>query len=159
MGSWSINGGREMRAPKEPELAFPSTQTWWACHGVAYFLGVGDPVVAVKIGVLAITSQFTLKSAVRRRLAQIQTSNHEPVQILGLKLFESGRFPTRDPEVLERQLHIEFSHLARFKPGTKGSEWFHSSPQLFQRIAELLVPPEQLDVPRYIAVVADMKKA
>lgn len=148
-----------MRAPKEPELASPSTQKWWACHGVVYFLGVGDPVAAIKIGMLAITSQFTLESAVRRRLAQIQTSNHEPVQVLGLKPFESGSFPTREAEVLERQLHIEFAHLARFKPGTKGSEWFHSSPQLLQRIAELSIPPEQLNVPRCIAVVAVAQKA
>lgn len=109
--------------------------------------------MAVKIGMLAITSQFTLASAVQRRLSQIQTSNHEPVQVLGLKMFDSGTFPTREAEVLERQLHIEFTHLARFKPGTKGSEWFHSSPQLLQRIAELSIPPEQLNVPRCIAVV------
>lgn len=143
-----------MRAPKEPELASPSTQKWWACPGVVYFLGVGNPAAAVKIGMLAITSQFTLESAVRRRLSQIQTSNHERVQVLGLKLFDSDSFPTREAEILERQLHIEFAHLARFKPGTKGSEWFHSSPQLLQRIAELSVPPEQLNVPRCIAVAA-----
>ena len=147
-----------MRAPKEPGLASPSTQKWWACPGVVYFLGVGNPVAAVKIGMLAITAQFTLASAVRRRLSQIQTSNHEPVQVLGLKPFESGAFPTREAEILERQLHIEFAHSARFKPGSKGSEWFHSSPQLLQRIAELSVPPEQLNVPRCIAVVAGAPK-
>lgn len=147
-----------MRAPKEPELASPSTQKWWACPGVVYFLGVGNPVAAVKIGMLAITSQFTLASAVRRRLSQIQTSNHEPVQVLGLKPFESGAFPTREAEILERQLHIEFAHSARFKPGSKGSEWFHSSPQLLQRIAELSVPPERFNIPRCIAVVADAPK-
>jgi hypothetical protein len=107
---------------------------------------------------LAVTSRFTVESAVRRRLSQIQTSNHEPVQVFGLKLFESGSFPTREAEVLERQLHIEFAHLARFKPGTKGSEWFHGSPQLLQRIAELSVPPEQLNVPQCIAVVAGAQK-
>ena len=147
-----------MRAPKEPELASPSTQKWWACPGVVYFLGVGNPVVAVKIGMLAITSQFTLASAVRRRLSQIQTSNHEPVQVLGLKPFKSGAFPTREAEILERQLHIEFAHSARFRPGSKGSEWFHSSPQLLQRIAELSVLPEQLNIPRCIAVVAGAPK-
>lgn len=147
-----------MRAPKEPELASSSTQKWWACPGVVYFLGVGNPAAAVKIGMLAVTPQFTLESAVRRRLSQIQTSNHEPVQVLGLKVFDSGGFPTREAEVLERQLHIEFAHLARFKPGTKGAEWFHSSPQLFQRIVELSVPPEQLNVPRCIAVIASAQK-
>lgn len=143
-----------MQAPKEPALASPSTQKWWTCPGVVYFLGVGNPVVAIKIGMLAITSKFTLASAVRRRLSQIQTYNHEPVQVLGLKPFESGSFPTREAEILERQLHIEFSHLARFKPGTKGSEWFHCSQQLLQRIAELSVPPEKLCIPRCIAIVA-----
>ena len=147
-----------MQAPKEPLLASPSTQKWWACPGVVYFLGVGNPVAAIKIGMLAVTSQLTLETAVRRRLSQIQTSNHEPVQVLGLKLCNSGSFPTREAEILERQLHIEFTHSARFKPGTKGSEWFHSSPELLQRIAELSVPPEQLNVPRCIAVIAGAQK-
>ena len=147
-----------MRAPREPDLALPSTQTWWSCPGVVYFLGVGNPVAAVKIGMLAISAKLTLQSAVRRRFSQIQTSNHEPVQVLGVKPFQSGAFPTREAEALERELHIEFAHLARFKPGTKGSEWFHSSAQLLQRISELSVPPEQLGVPRCIAVVANAKK-
>lgn len=147
-----------MREPKESKLASASTQRWWACPGVVYFFGVGNPVEAIKIGMLAVTPQFTLASAVRRRLAQIQTSNHEPVQVLGLKSFESGSFPKREAEILERVLHTEFTHLARFKPGTKGSEWFHSSPQLLQRIAELSAPPEQLNVPRCIAVVAGARE-
>lgn len=147
-----------MRAPKDPSLASLHTQEWWACPGVVYFLGVGSPVVAVKIGMLAITAKFTLQSAVCRRLSQIQTFNHEPVHVLGLKPFLSGAFPTREAEALERELHIEFAHLARFKPGTKGSEWFNSSSQLLQRISEVAVPPEQLGVSRCIAVVASDPK-
>lgn len=144
-----------MREPKAPELASPSTQKWWSCPGVVYFFGVGNPMVAVKIGMLAITSKLTLESAVRRRLAQIQTSNHEPVQVIGLTSFDAGAFPTREAEIFERQLHIEFEHLARFKPGTKGSEWFHSTPELLLRISAISVPPERLNVPRYIAVSTD----
>jgi hypothetical protein len=135
-------------------LAAPSTRRWWACPGVVYFLGVGDPIIAVKIGMLAVTGHLTLESAVRRRLAHIQTSNHEPVQVLGLIDFSTGDFPTRDAETRGRELHLEFSHLARFKAGTKGAEWFDCSPDLLNRISEISAAPEALGVPRCIAVVA-----
>ena len=144
-----------MRPPKPADLASESTRQWWACPGVVYFLGVGDPVVAVKIGMLAVTQQLTLESALRRRLSQIQTSNHEPIHVLGVIHFCDGNYPTRDAEIRERELHLEFEHLARFKTGTKGAEWFHCSPELLAKIREASVPPEDLDLPRCIALVAD----
>ena len=142
-----------MRPPKHPEFASPSTRKWWGCPGVVYFLGVGEPIVAVKIGMLAVTDKFTVLSAVARRLSQIQTSNHEPVQVLGLINFDGSEFPTRDAEVLERELHLEFSHLARFKSGTKGAEWFHSSPALLEKISQIATEPEKLGIPRSFAAM------
>ncbi|HEU0153181.1 MAG TPA: GIY-YIG nuclease family protein [Arenimonas sp.] len=141
-----------MLPPKQALAAAESTRKWWACPGVVYFLGVGDPIVAVKIGMLAITERLTLASAVRRRLSQIQTSNHEPIHVLGLIHFSGSDFPTRDAEIRERELHLEFEHLGRFKAGTKGAEWFSSSPELLRRIAEVSKAPEELGVERCIAV-------
>lgn len=143
-----------MRPPKPAELASESTRQWWACSGVVYFLGVGEPVVAVKIGMLAVSPQLTLESALRRRLSHIQTSNHEPVHVLGVIHFCDGDYPTRDAEIQERELHLEFEHLARFKAGTKGAEWFHCSPALLAKIQEASTPPEVLGLPRCIALVA-----
>lgn len=143
-----------MRPPKSADLASDSTRQWWACPGVVYFLGVGDPVIAVKIGMLAVTRQLSLESALRRRLSQIQTSNHEPVHVLGVIHFSDGEYPTRDAEIRERELHLEFEHLARFKSGTKGAEWFHSSEELLAKIQEVSAAPETLGLPRCIATVA-----
>lgn len=111
-------------------------------------------MVAIKIGMLAVSAQFTLQSAVRRRLSRIQTSNHEPVQVLGRKPCQSGAAPTRDAEALERKSHIEFVHSARLTPDTRGSEWFHSSVRLPQRVSGLSVPLARLGVSRSIAMVA-----
>lgn len=141
-----------MRPPKLPESASPFTRKWWASPGIVYFLGVGEPTVAVKIGMLAITERLTLGSAMCRRLSQIQTSNHEPVQVLGIIQFLTEEFPTRSAEARERELHIEFAHLARFKPGTKGAEWFNSSPGLLAKIAAISKTPEALGIPRSIAI-------
>jgi len=148
-----------MRPPKHPDLAAPSTRKWWSCPGVVYFLGVGNPVVAVKIGMLAITEKLNLSSAIARRLAQIQTSNHEPVEVLGVMTFTECEYPTRTAEITERELHKKFSSLARFKSGTKGSEWFNSSPLLLEEIKNISAPPESLGIPRCLAILVTTHKA
>ena len=148
-----------MRPPKHPDSALQSTRDWWSCPGVVYFLGVGNPVVAVKIGVLAVTAKLTIQSAVARRLGQMQTSNHEPIQLLGLISFADCEYPTREAEILERTLHIEFSHLARFASGTKGAEWFSSSPQLLAKINEIAVGPEAFGLPQCFARLAPSREA
>ena len=140
-----------MQPPKHPDFAMPSTREWWACPGAVYFIGVGTPIIAIKIGMLAVTAQLTLQSAIARRVCQIQTSNHEPVQLLGVIGFHTGDFPTRDAETKERELHSQFSYLARFTPGTKGSEWFNIAPELLKSIEEIAVPPEALGLPRSFA--------
>lgn len=91
-----------------------------------------------------------------RRLSQIQSSNHEPVQLLGVIHFTEGEHPTRQAEARERELHREFAHLQRFKPYTRGAEWFTPSPELLARIREIATPPEELNLLRFacVAVVA-----
>jgi hypothetical protein len=147
-----------MRPPKSPELASESTLAWWRCPGLVYFLAVGMPVAAVKIGMLAITPKTNLKSAIVRRLSSIQSSNHELIELLGVVHFKDSEYPTRDAEDLERKLHIEFQHLARFKAGSRGAEWFTSSPELLVRIKSLADSPESLGLPRHVGVLIEKVK-
>jgi hypothetical protein len=141
-----------MKPPKAPELSSPSTRAWWGCPGILYFLAVGPEPhhVAVKIGVAAQTRTTTLKASLKRRLDQIQSSNHEPILLLGLIYFEKEKYeyPMWHADTLERKLHNEFQHLARFTRDTRGSEWFTSAPALLARIKEISVPPERLGLPR-----------
>ena len=123
-----------MRPTKSTETASKSTREWWSCPGVVYFLSVGEPIVAVKIGMFAVTPKTTFQSAMVRRLSNIQSSNHELVEVHRVRVFTEGDYPTKDAEDFERELHNEFSHLARFKPGTRGAEWFDASPDLLSRI-------------------------
>lgn len=140
-----------MQPPPSALEVSASTRAWWSCEGVVYFLAVcSEPYEAVKIGVAAQTEGRDLKSTLKRRLDQIQASNHEPIQVIGLILFEKNKYeyPMREAEALERELHNEFQHLARFARDTRGSEWFTSSPDLLARIKETAISPEQLGLPR-----------
>ena len=148
-----------MRPPKDPSLAAPSTIVWWSCPGVVYFLGVGNPVFAVKIGMLAVTEKLNIQTAVARRVGQMQTSNHEPIEVLGLISFSECDYPTRTAEMKERELHLKYSHLARFKAGTKGSEWFNSSPDLLSEIRATSSTPESFGIPRCYAALASSPEA
>jgi hypothetical protein len=140
-----------MKPPKSPAESSPSTREWWSCSEVVYFLAVGDPFVAVKIGIAAQTGTKDLRSTVKRRLDQIQSSNHEPVQLLGLIHFEKSahEYPMWQADALERELHNEFQPLARFARDTRGSEWFSVSEELLNRIKEISVPPESLGLSRF----------
>ena len=93
-----------MKPPRNPAESSPSTLEWWSCPGVVYFVAAGDsPYLAIKIGVAAQTGSRDLRSTVRRRLDQIQSSNHEPIQLLGLKYFEETAecaFPMREADAL-----------------------------------------------------------
>jgi len=143
-----------MRPPKDPSLAAPSTIAWWSCPGIVYFLGVGNPTFAVKIGMLAVTEKLSIQTAVARRVGHMQTSNHEPIQVLGLISFADCDFPTRAAEIKERELHLKYSNLARFKSGTKGAEWFNCSPELLAEISEIASTPESFGVPKCYAALA-----
>ena len=148
-----------MQPPKDPSLAAPSTVKWWSCPGVVYFLGVGRPTSAVKIGMLAVTENLSVQSAIARRVGQMQTSNHEPLEVLGIIQFSDRDFPTRDAEVKERELHIKFAHLARFKAGTKGAEWFNCSPELLDEVRAIALPPESIGIPHCYAALATPAEA
>ncbi len=139
-----------MRPTKPADTASESTREWWRCPGVVYFLSVGEPIVAVKIGMFAVTPKTNLRSAMIRRLSNIQSSNHELVEVYRVLTFTDGDYPTKDAEDFEREMHNEFSHLARFKLGTRGAEWFDASPDLLNRIREIAFPPESLGLPKYI---------
>jgi hypothetical protein len=141
-----------MRPTKSAELASKSTRDWWRCPGIVYFLTVGSPAIAVKIGMFAITPKTDLRSAMIRRLSSIQSSNHELVEIYRVIHFSDGDFPTKAAEDFERQMHNDFRYLARFKPGTRGSEWFTVTQELLARINDVAVPPEALDLPKAIGV-------
>lgn len=143
-----------MRPPKDPSLAAHSTIKWWNCPGIVYFLGVGCPTSAVKIGMLAITEKLTLQTAVARRVGHMQTSNHEPIEVLGIIQFSECDLPTRAAEAKERELHLKYAHLARFKSGTKGAEWFNCSAALLDEICAIASSPESLGIPRSYASLA-----
>ena len=136
-----------MKPPKPASEASESTLEWWRSPGVVYFVAAGSPPVAIKIGMAAQTGKNTLQSTINRRLSQIQTSNHELIRLLGVVYFSEGEYPTRDSEILERELHIEFEHLQRFKKHSRGAEWFTSSPELLEKISSIATLPDELDLP------------
>jgi hypothetical protein len=139
-----------MKPPKETTDS-PAQAAWWSCPGLLYFFAAGGPPNAIKIGISALTKQCTMRDAVKRRFSQIQSSNHDTVELLGVITFTEGQYPTRQAEVRERELHIQFAHLQRFKPGTRASEWFTASQELLSFIAANSTPPEILNLPRFIS--------
>src|SRR5262245_58644403 len=124
-----------MRPPKEITTSAVQAE-WWQCPGVVYFIGAGDPPLAVKIGVTALTRGQSLAAAVQRRLRGIQTSNHEVVRLLGVVRFTEGQYPTRSAEVLERELHLRFASVQRFAAHSRAAEWFTASDDLLDFIRE-----------------------
>jgi len=106
----------------------------------------------------AITAKQDLRSAVVRRLAQIQSSNHELIELLGVIHFKLGEFefPTREADAQERLLHLEFRHLQRFKSYVRGAEWFNPSDELYARINAVAARPDSLGLPRTVSSVASV---
>lgn len=145
-----------MKPPKDPSSATESTREWWGSPGVVYFVAAGSPPTAVKIGMAAQTKKNTLRSTVVRRLSQIQSSNHELVKLIGIVYFSEGAFPTRDAEILERELHLEFEHLQRFKKHSRGAEWFTAAPELLEKVQSISSSPEEYDLPIYFTEPASM---
>lgn len=146
-----------MKAPKPVEASSPSTVAWWKNPGVIYFIAAGEPRIAIKIGMAAITGNRDLKATIVRRLSQIQSSNHERICLVGVIHFTSetnGPYPTREAEAKERELHIEFGQYCRFEANTRGAEWFDAAPELLARIEQIATKPEALQLPRYFSSVA-----
>jgi hypothetical protein len=137
-----------MKPPKETTNSSIQAE-WWSCAGLVYFFGAGNPIVAIKIGVTALTKKTpSIAEAIRRRHREIQTSNHEAIQLLGLIHFTEGDRPMRSAEILERELHIRFHLLQRFAPHKRAAEWFNASPDLLAYIAQYAQAPEAFSVSR-----------
>jgi hypothetical protein len=134
---------------KPPKLSSNAIMiAWHKLPGLLYFFKAGN---AIKIGVAAVTKGKTIQDAIRRRMKQIQSANHEPVELLGVIAFEEGDLPMLLAETLERELHNRFASSLRFKQHTIGAEWFSSSESLLSYISENAKAPETLGLPRMIA--------
>jgi hypothetical protein len=138
---------------KPPKLTTESEgmAAWWRQPGILYFFAAGRPARAIKIGVSSVTVGKSLVQCVRQRFGSIQSSNHETIELLGIVRFIEGEYPTRSAEVRERELHIKYAHLQRFKRHTRGAEWFSVSPELLAEIEAISESPDSLGLPRVIA--------
>jgi hypothetical protein len=145
-----------MKPPKSPLQAAASTLEWWSRSAMLNFMAAGSPPAAVKIGMTTLPRGRDMRAAIVGRMSAVQSSNHERVELLCVITFADVEYPGREAELRERELHIEFHHLSRFKPGTRGAEWFTVTPELRARIEEIATRPEALGLPRsvYVPVVA-----
>ena len=64
-----------------------SGDRWERSPGYVYFIAVGDPPVAVKVGI-------STQRDIVRRLSTLQCGNHEPLLLLGVIPFEGTERPT-----------------------------------------------------------------
>jgi T5orf172 domain len=103
------------------------TDPWYAKPGFVYFIGAGDPLKAIKIGV-------TLTTSFKSRLRGHQSSNHEPLRVLGIIEFSGPDRNMRTAEQLERSLHKQFAAHQRFQAAWVGSEWFNPHQDLLDYI-------------------------
>jgi hypothetical protein len=117
---------------------------WYRERGVIYFLAVGRPAVAVKIGV-------SKAAGVLSRMRKTQTHNHGLVELLGVIPFDQGEKPLRQAEIAERELHRRFAEVQIFQDGLVGHEWFAASPELLAYISSHSTAPEVLGLPRTVA--------
>ena len=111
------------------------TDPWYSKPGFLYFIGAGNPLKAIKIGV-AIKSGFT------QRLRHPQSANHEPLQVLGVIEFSGQDIGMRQAEILERELHKKFHNHQRFLNGWVGSEWFNPAEEILIFMQENASPCE-----------------
>jgi hypothetical protein len=139
-----------MKPPTIP--ANPFMLAWYKLPGLVYFFRAGG---AIKIGVAAVSKGKTLQDAVTRRMKQIQSANHEQVELLGIIPFETGDMPTFEAETRERELHNQFASSLRFKQHTIGAEWFDSTEGLLSYVSENTKTPDALGLPRTIATRRD----
>ncbi len=117
---------------------------WERSQGYVYFIGAGNPPAAIKIGV-------TKAGAFPGRLRSHQSSNHEPLRVLGVIRSPDGERPMAEAMRLEGELHSRFAHIQRFEKGWVGSEWFNAAPELLAFIEKHTRPPGELGLPESIA--------
>lgn len=120
---------------------------WWAKDAVVYFIGAGSlgAPIAVKIGVSA-------WATVKRRLSSIQSSNHEPLELMGVIPFRGMQNPMQAAEIREWELHRLFATLQRTNPGQCGYEWFTASDDLRTFIDRETQKPETFGFPRSVRI-------
>lgn len=120
---------------------------WWAKDAVVYFIAAGNPAIAVKIGV-------TTWGTVSKRLAALQSSNHEILELRGVIPFRGMALPMKDAEDKERELHGMFRALQRAKEGQRGYEWFKADQSLLGFIERDTIRPEVFSFPRQVRKTA-----
>ena len=116
---------------------------WELQPGYVYFIAAGDPPTAIKIGI-------STAGAMRKRLQQHQSSNHEPLYLLGLVYFEGMEKPMVEANKLENELHDRFSGQRRFSTGP-GNEWFSPNEELLAYIEENAKPPADFGLVESVA--------
>ena len=121
-------------------------EKWERSPGYVYFIGAGDPIKAVKIGV-------SIQLGMVGRLRTHQGSNHEPLKILAVIPFGSVQSPMLEAERKEKELHLKFAHLQRFESGWVGSEWFTATEELLKEIEKIGVKPKEFGIKDSIAKI------
>jgi len=120
------------------------TDPWYSKPGFVYFIGAGDPLKAIKIGV-------TLATGFANRLRHHQSSNHEPLRVLGIIDFTKPGMSMRAAEELERSLHKRFAAHQRFQASWVGSEWFNPHEEIVAYIQEHCIPCGSLKLVESVA--------
>jgi hypothetical protein len=121
-----------------------SADRWERAPVYVYFIGVGDPPTAIKIGI-------STQHDILRRLGTLQCGNPEPLILLGVTPFEGMDRPMLEASRKEAELHARFAALQRFRKGWAGSEWFTASPELLALISTTATPPQGRGLPTSIA--------
>jgi hypothetical protein len=87
-----------------------SGDRWERSPGYVYFIGVGDPPTAIKVGI-------STHGDITRRLSTLQCGNHEALILLGVIPFEDSERPMLEAARREAELHAQFAKSQRFKKG------------------------------------------
>jgi len=141
------------------DSAGPTAKWWYRRPGVVYFFAAGNPPVAIKIGVTTIAKEDELqeddwRACIHQRHKQIQSSNHETIELLGFIRFRDGDLPARRAELHERALHKQFKELQLFKAHTMGAEWFKPGAKLWDYIQNKTSSPYVIETPESLKILA-----
>ena len=119
---------------------------------VLYFIAAGSPIHAIKIGVAG-------RSRMEKRLRELQSSNHEVLELLGIIEFPKEKFTKHmvDSEERERGLHAQFAHLQRLQKWGVGYEWFNPGKELIDFIAQNAHLPDALRTKTTVTSLSDYK--
>lgn len=120
------------------------TDPWYSKPGFVYFIGAGEPLKAIKIGV-------TIATGFTNRLRHHQSSNHEPLKVLGIIDFTRPGSGMREAEQLEQKLHKQFSAHQRFQTSWVGSEWFNPHKDILEYIKTNCAPCSSLGLIECVA--------